>query len=123
MVAIIFGLEGFATFQLVSFSLMNLVYLIYVIRNKPLHDQWPFEIFNECTTLFLSAMTFVFTDFVDSSNIKYYFGGYSFILLLCINVSINLISILLSCVFTAYKQVRQKIRVFLHKRMGGASRY
>jgi len=116
MIAIIFGLEGFVTLQLISFFIMNLVYLIYVIRYKPLHEQWRFEIFNECTTLLLSALTFVFTDFVDNSYFKYYVGGYSFIILLSLNVSVNLSTILLSSVITAFKQVRQKIRLCIHKR-------
>jgi hypothetical protein len=116
MIAIIFGLEDFATFQLISFFIMNSAYLIYVISYKPLHEQWHFEIFNESTTLLLTALTFIFTDFVDNPTIKYYFGGYSFILLLSINISINLLSILISCTVSTFKQVRWKIRIFLYNR-------
>ncbi len=103
MVMFIFVLEDLATLQLIAFFLTNLTYLLYVIRYKPLHDQWRFEIFNECTTLLLSALTLVFTDFVDNSSIKYYCGGYLFIVIFFTNVAVNMLSILGSSAISAFK--------------------
>jgi hypothetical protein len=116
MVAIIFALEGYVTFQLMGFMLLNLFYTLYVVSYRPLHDQWKFEVFNELSTLLLSTILFSFTDTVSEPTFKYYISGYAFIGIFGMNVAINILCILYQAIRTLVKNVRYRVRLCKYQR-------
>jgi len=75
-----------------GFLIMNVGYLGYIVRYRPLYSQWRFEVFNEGCTLVLSLIALA--NFTEVPELKYYLCGYTFLGIFCFNIAINLSFIL-----------------------------
>lgn len=75
-IAIVFLLDGHLGLQVMLFILTNILYIIYTISSYPLYYQTKFDIFNELCTMVISYMLIVYTDYVDSVDLKYNVGFY-----------------------------------------------
>lgn len=103
-IAIVFLLEDHLAIQIMLFILTNILYIIYTIISHPLYHYTKFDIFNELCTILISYLLIVYTDFVDSIDIKYTTGFYI--------ISIIGMNILVQC-FLILKETYHQVKLHL----------
>jgi hypothetical protein len=54
------------------------------------------------------VILFLYTNLLDDPDLQYYLGGYAFIGVFCLNVSVNLLSIFISGILTAFRSIRYR---------------
>lgn len=92
-IAIVFLLEDIEFLQLFLFILSNLIYLCFLLGSVPVKEHYYIEVFNEVTTLILSYLMLIYTDFVLISDVKQ-LTSYVFIGIFVLNIFLNVLLII-----------------------------
>ena len=100
-----FILSDIVVIQIIVFILTNILYLSYLVYNKPLYEGLYVEIFNEITTLLLSHLMIVFTDSTYEWEIKN-MTGHVFVGLFMANIIINILLITKDTISKVYKLIK-----------------
>ena len=88
-----------------------MLYLTYLISEKPKKIGVITEFYNEGCTLLASYLMIIYTDFTDNLEAKYK-GGYLFIGIYLVNMAVNFIVIIIQTL----RIIKRKIQAFLFRR-------
>eukprot|EP00347_Sterkiella_histriomuscorum_P002622 403367431 len=108
-IASVFLLEDYLTVQIQLFILSNIFYIIYLIYFRPITVSYNQEVFNELSTLTISYIMLVFTDFLYDNDMKLLMS-HVFIIAYSLNICINLIWVILEAILIIRKQFKVKVK-------------
>jgi hypothetical protein len=105
-------------FQIQCLMAQSFVMLGYFLKVRPFESPTMnfLQVFNELVVIAAIMHMFIFSDGISTTTPMRINAGWTFVMIICLQIVVNLTCFTGMTSYQAFRVIRQKIRVFQHKR-------